>query len=47
MRALILASVALGLCVPAFAADPREKLDRYGDPLPAGALMRLALDPWP
>ena len=41
MRTLIFVSAACGLCAPALAADPPAKLDRHGDPLPAGALMRL------
>ncbi len=40
MRTL-LAFGTLALTVPAFAADPPAKADRYGDPLPAGALTRL------
>jgi WD40 repeat protein len=41
MRTLFAASVVCGLCWPVAAADPTIKTDRHGDPLPAGALMRL------
>lgn len=41
MRTLLALGVLFGFDFPAFAADPPAKVDRYGDPLPAGALMRL------
>lgn len=41
MRALFVFVSVLGLMAPAIAADPPGRVDRFGDPLPAGALMRL------
>ena len=41
MRTLLVLGAIAACAFPAVAADPPEKTDRFGDPLPAGALMRL------
>jgi len=41
MRSLLAFGALCGFALPCFAADPPQKLDRYGDPLPPGAITRL------
>ena len=41
MRSLLAVVVSCSVALPGGAADPPQKTDRYGDPLPHGALMRF------
>src|SRR5262245_65750210 len=41
MRTILALALLCACARPVAAADPPAKLDRYGDPLPEGAIMRL------